>query len=136
MAVDCSRARSSDLKGPVTEFSLGAWYVAGDDIRGTQLLRPPTVASWHSSDRYRGVSPRNDLIVHQRMSACTEHAVSPAANVAPSASTLCGTDRAGCSQSPYSRTLACSHTAMRGHSLPFNGLHRQNLCNYIDGLQR
>jgi len=37
MAVDCSRARSSDLEGPVTELSLGAWYVAGDDIHGTQL---------------------------------------------------------------------------------------------------
>ena len=32
------------------------------DLRGAgSSRRPPTVASWHSSEKYRGVSRRNDL---------------------------------------------------------------------------
>jgi len=36
----------------------GTWQVMTSAERSSR--RPPTVASWHSAERYRGVSPRND----------------------------------------------------------------------------
>ena len=64
-------------------------------------------------------SPRGKRKVHLYFAIITAYAASAMLSSRPAYSL-------GCSPSPQSLTLACSLTAIRSHSLPFNGLHLHN----------